>query len=84
MVFTFIGCSSNDVYDSSSKQESTDSGIDFSQFAQYKVALSTVDDKNYGVPFDSGVAINALRIDILDECGYTIDDLTDITWSEYI
>lgn len=62
----------------------TDSGIDFSQFAQYKVALSTVDDKNYGVPFDSGVAINALRTDILDECGYTIDDLTDITWSEYI
>ena len=62
----------------------TDSGIDFSEFAQYKVALSIVDGKNYAVPFDSGVAVNALRTDILKEAGYTIDDMTDITWSDYI
>ncbi|MFU0799076.1 MAG: extracellular solute-binding protein [Xylanivirga thermophila] len=62
----------------------TDSGIDFSKFAEYKIALSTVKGKNYGVPFDSGVVINALRTDILEEAGYSIDDMTDITWSEYI
>ncbi len=58
--------------------------IDFSQFADYKVALSTVDGGNYAVPFDNGAAISALRTDVLAEAGYTIEDLTDVTWSEYI
>ncbi|HEY8362171.1 MAG TPA: extracellular solute-binding protein [Tissierellaceae bacterium] len=62
----------------------TDSGIDFSKFAPYKVALTTVNGRNYGVPFDSGVAINAVRIDILEKAGYTLEDMTDITWSDYI
>lgn len=62
----------------------TDSGIDFSQFAEYKVALSTVDGRNYGVPFDNGTAIYAVRIDILEQAGYTLADFTDVTWSEYI
>ncbi len=62
----------------------TDSGIDFSQFASGKVAYSTVDGKNYGVPFDNGAVIGAYRIDILEEAGYTIDDLADLTWPEYI
>ncbi len=62
----------------------TDSGIDFSKFADYKVALSTLDGRNYGVPFDNGTAIGAFRADVLEEAGYTIDDLTDITWAEFI
>ncbi len=62
----------------------TDSGIDFSEFSEGKVAASVVDGKNYGVPFDSGAAIAAYRVDILKEAGYTIEDLTDITWSEFI
>lgn len=62
----------------------TNSGIDFSSFADFKVALTMVDGKNYAVPFDNGAAINAVRADILKEAGYTLDDLTDITWSEYI
>lgn len=62
----------------------TDSGIAFSQFADYKVALTTVDGKNYAVPFDNGTSINALRVDVLKEAGYSIDDFKDITWTEYI
>ena len=62
----------------------TDSGIDFSQFAQAKVAYSTLDGKNYGVPFDNGAVVNCMRTDYLEEAGYTIDDFTDITWSDYI
>lgn len=62
----------------------TDSGIDFSQFAEYKVALTTVNGRNYAVPFDNGTTINALRVDVLEQAGYTIDDFRDITWSEYI
>lgn len=62
----------------------TDSGIDFSQFASGKVANSVVDGRNYAVPFDNGIVISAYRTDFLEEAGYTIDDLTDITWDRFL
>ena len=62
----------------------TNTGIDFSQFAAAKAAYSVVDGKNYGVPFDNGAVIACYRTDVLAEAGYTIEDLTDITWSRYI
>ena len=62
----------------------TDSGVDFSQFAAGKVSASVVDGKNYGVPFDNGTAIAAYRTDILEQAGYTIEDLTDIDWNRFI
>ena len=62
----------------------TDSGIDFSEFSEAKVAYSTMDGKNYGIPFDNGAVVNCIRTDILEEAGYTIDDFTDITWSDYM
>lgn len=62
----------------------TDSGIDFSQFPEGKLAYSTVGGKNYGVPFDNGCVIGCYRTDILEQAGYTIEDLTDITWDEFI
>ena len=62
----------------------TDSGIDFSQFAEAKVAYSTLDGKNYGIPFDNGAVIECLRTDMLEKAGYTIDDFTDITWSDFM
>lgn len=65
-------------------EDLTDSGIDFSQFAAGKLAYSTVDGKNYGVPFDNGAAIGAYRTDILEQAGYTVADLTDIDWNRFI
>lgn len=62
----------------------TDSGIDFSQFGAAKVAYSVVDGKNYGVPFDNGAVVQAVRTDILEEAGYTVEDLTDIDWNRYM
>ncbi len=62
----------------------TDSGINFDDFAETKVANSVVDGKNYGVPYDSNTVIACYRTDYLAEAGYTIDDLTDITWDEFI
>ena len=59
-------------------QDITDSGIDFSQFAEGKLAASVVDGKNYGVPFDNGTDVAIYRTDVLEQAGYTIDDLTDI------
>ncbi len=58
--------------------------VDFSQFPDAVTAYSTVEGANYGVPFDSGTAVTALRTDVLEQAGYTIDDFTDLTWSEYI
>lgn len=62
----------------------TNTSIDFSKFASAKAGYSTVDGKNYGVPFDNGAVIACYRTDLLEEAGYTIDDFTDITWDEYI
>jgi lactose/L-arabinose transport system substrate-binding protein len=62
----------------------TDSGINFDDFAPSKVANSVSDGKNYGVPYDSNTVIACYRTDYLEQAGYTIDDLTDITWDEFI
>ena len=62
----------------------TDSGIDFTQFSTGKLADSTVDGKNYGVPFDNGATIMAIRSDIVEEAGLTTDDFKDITWSKFM
>lgn len=62
----------------------SDTKVDFSQFPESVAAYSVVDNVHYGLPFDSGTAITALRTDVLEEAGYTIDDFTDITWSDFI
>lgn len=53
-------------------------------FSQYKFAVNKVEDKIYGVPFDSGVAGLFYRQDYLKEAGYSEEDLKDITWDDYI
>ena len=60
------------------------SGVNFSEFPKGVVDYSTVDGANYGLPFDSGTAITALRTDVLAQAGYKVSDFTDITWSDFI
>lgn len=62
----------------------TEAGIDYSQFSAAKVAYSSLDGKNYGVPFDNGAVVNCIRTDLIEQAGYTVDDFTDITWSDYM
>ena len=57
---------------------------DFDGFAEGKLAYSIVDGKNYGVPFDAGTVVGAYRTDYLEAAGYTIADVTDITWERFI
>ena len=64
--------------------EISSEAIDFAEFPDAVTAYSTVDGAHYGVPFDSGTAITALRTDVLTEAGYTVADFTDITWDQYI
>ena len=58
--------------------------FNYDDFAPYKVELMTLDSKVYGVPFDSGVTGFFYRSDVLEEAGFTADDLSNITWDEFI
>lgn len=62
----------------------SDIGIDWSQFPELKQSYSMVGGAHYGVPFDNGAVIGCYRTDILEQAGYTVDDLTDITWTRFM
>ncbi|MCM3601667.1 ABC transporter substrate-binding protein [Robertmurraya korlensis] len=53
-------------------------------FAQYKIAPTSVDGKNYGLPFDTGVSGLYVRTDYLEQAGYTVEDLQNMDWKKYI
>lgn len=53
-------------------------------FAQYKIAPTSVDGKNYGLPFDTGVSGLYVRTDYLEQAGYAVEDLQNIDWKQYI
>lgn len=61
-----------------------DADVDWSDFGAEKLSYSTVDGVHYGFPVDNGTVIFAYRVDILEECGYTIDDMTGISWDDFI
>lgn len=53
-------------------------------FAQYKIETTSIEDKHYAIPFDTGVTGLYVRIDFLEAAGYSVEDLTNITWQELI
>lgn len=65
-------------------QDLSAANIDWSDFGAEKLSYSTIDGKHYGAPVDNGTAIFAYRTDILEQCGYTIDDVTGITWDRWL
>ena len=60
-----------------------DADINWDDFSAEKVSYSTINDKHYGVPVDNGTVIFAYRTDLLKQCGYTMDDVTGITWDKF-
>lgn len=61
-----------------------DANVDWNDFGAEKLSFSTINGSQYGFPVDNGTVIFAYRVDILEQCGYTIDDLTGITWDRFI
>lgn len=61
-----------------------DSGADWNNFGAEKLSYSSVNGEHFGFPVDNGTAIFAYRTDILEECGYTLDDMTGISWEDFI
>lgn len=58
--------------------------VNHGDFANYKVDIMTLDNKVYGMPFDTGVVGFYYRKDLIEEAGYTEADLQNITWDQYI
>ena len=58
--------------------------VDPTKFMDYKLGFMTEGDKVYGVPFDSGVVGLFYRTDLIEQAGYTKEDMQDITWEKYI
>lgn len=54
------------------------------QFMSYKLSTMTADGKIYGVPFDSGVACIFYRTDLIQQAGYSTEDMEDLTWEKYM
>lgn len=53
-------------------------------FDEYKFSVNKINNKIYGVPFDSGVAALFYRIDYVEQAGYTMADMENLTWEKYI
>lgn len=58
--------------------------VDWDDFGAEKLSFSTIDDVHYGAPVDNGTAIMAYRVDLLEEAGYSIDDMKGCTWDKFI
>lgn len=61
-----------------------DADVNWDDFAPEKVSYSTINGTHYGFPVDNGTVICAYRVDLLEQCGYTIDDMTGISWDDFI
>ena len=61
-----------------------DSDVVWDDFAAEKLDYSTVEGVHYGMPVDGGTVIAAYRTDLLEQAGYTIDDLTGCSWDEFL
>lgn len=57
--------------------------VNWDNFSQEKLSYSTVDGVHYGFPVDNGTVVMAYRTDLLEQAGYTIDDMKGISWEEF-
>ncbi|TBL70323.1 ABC transporter substrate-binding protein [Paenibacillus thalictri] len=60
------------------------SSIKASDFADYKIGSTSLNGKQYGLPFDSGVTGLYVRTDYLQQAGYKADDLKNLDWDKFI
>lgn len=61
-------------------------GVDYSQFAGYKVGIMTEGNKVYGIPFDTGSTGLYMRADYLKDAGLNPDSYLgkNLTWKDVI
>ncbi|MBP3912804.1 MAG: carbohydrate ABC transporter substrate-binding protein, partial [Lachnospiraceae bacterium] len=65
-------------------QSLEDANINWDDFGAEKLSYSTINGEHYGAPVDNGTSIFAYRVDVLEQAGLTIDDMTGITWDQWL
>ncbi|MBP3913946.1 MAG: carbohydrate ABC transporter substrate-binding protein, partial [Lachnospiraceae bacterium] len=58
--------------------------INWDDFGAEKLSYSTINGEHYGAPVDNGTSIFAYRVNVLEQAGLTIDDMTGITWDQWL
>lgn len=58
--------------------------MNYDKFVDYKRKLCSRNGRMYGIPFDSGTAALFYRVDLLEQAGYTEEDMQNLTWEKYI
>ena len=58
--------------------------FDYSQFLSFKVDAVSQNGKTYALPFDTGATALYYRLDLIEQAGYTEEDMQDLTWDEFI
>lgn len=61
-----------------------DADVNWDDFSAEKISFSTIDGTHYGFPVDNGTVVFAYRTDLLAKAGYTIDDVTGVTWADWL
>lgn len=60
-----------------------DVDVNWDDFSAEKLDYSTIDGVHYGMPVDNGTVVCAYRVDLLEQAGHSIDELTGCTWDEF-
>lgn len=58
--------------------------FDYSQYLSFKVDAVSQDGKTYALPFDTGATALYYRLDLIEQAGYTEEDMQNLTWDEFI
>ena len=58
--------------------------VDTDLYVEFKVRDCTVDGRIWGIPYDTGVSAWYYRIDVLNDAGFTEEDVESITWDEFL
>ncbi len=61
-----------------------DADVNWDGIGAEKISYSTINGVHYGFPVDNGTVITAYRTDILEQAGYTIDDMKGISYTDFI
>lgn len=65
-------------------QDMEGAGVNWDDFGAEKLSYSTIEGKHYGVPVDNGTVVFAYRTDVLEQAGYTLADVTGISWDQWL
>ena len=58
--------------------------INKEDFYDFKIKNATYNDRIFAVPYDCGVGVLFYRTDLIEQAGFTDEDMQNLTWERYI